>query len=83
MKTEFVNNIANAAIYQLQCDEKIYLVNKKINKILLILFCSNFLFDCNSRLIVFKTSINLLLELFLNFIVLRKSIFYVISTNFV
>ena len=37
MRTEVVNNLADEAIYQLQYYRKLYLVYKKINKILLIL----------------------------------------------
>ena len=37
MRTEVVNNLANEAIYQLQYYKKLYLTQKKINKILLIL----------------------------------------------
>ena len=36
MKTELVNNIANEAIYQLEYYKNLYLVHKKLNKILLI-----------------------------------------------
>ena len=37
MRTEVVNNLADEAIYQLQYYKNLYLVYKKINKILLIL----------------------------------------------
>ena len=37
MKTELVNNIANEAIYQLEYYKNLYLVHKKLNKILLII----------------------------------------------
>ena len=37
MRTDLVNNIANEAIYQLEYYKNLYLVYKKINKILLIL----------------------------------------------
>ena len=37
MKTEIVNNIANEAIYQLQYYKNLYLVHKKINKLLLLI----------------------------------------------
>ena len=37
MKTEIFNNIENEAIYQLEYCKNLYLVHKKVNKILLIL----------------------------------------------
>ena len=37
MGTEVVNNLANEAIYQLEYFKNLYLVHKKVNKILLIL----------------------------------------------
>ena len=37
MRTEVVNNLANEAIYQLKYYKNLYLVHKKVNKILLIL----------------------------------------------
>ena len=37
MKTEIVTNIANEAIYQLQYYKNLYLVHKKINKLLLLI----------------------------------------------
>ena len=43
MKTEVVNNIANEAIYQLQYYKKLYLTQKKINKIFLLLFTTIFI----------------------------------------
>ena len=66
MEKELVNNVANETIYQLQYYENLYRAHEKINKIFLILFFhNNHLFDCNSRLLLFKTLINLLIELFL------------------
>ena len=38
MKTEFVNNIAKEAIYQLQYDKKINLAHENTNKLILMLF---------------------------------------------
>ena len=43
MKTELVNNIANEAIYQLEYYKTLYLVHKKVNKILLILISTLFI----------------------------------------
>ena len=37
MKTELVNKIANEGIYQLEYYKNLYLVHKKVNKILLII----------------------------------------------
>ena len=37
MKTEIVDNIVNEAIYQLQYFNNLYLVHKKVNKIILII----------------------------------------------
>ena len=66
MKTEFVNIIANEAVYQLLHYKKLYLTHKKINKIILIVFFhNNYLFDSISRLLLFIFLINLLMEVFL------------------
>ena len=43
MKTEIVNNLADEAIYQLQYYKNLYLVYKKINRILLILLITIFI----------------------------------------
>ena len=43
MKTEFVNNIANEAIHQLNYCKNLYLTHKKINKIFSILFTTLFI----------------------------------------
>ena len=43
MKTELVNNIANEAIYQLQYYKKLYLIHKKVNKILLVIISTLFI----------------------------------------
>ena len=57
MRTELVNNIANEAIYQLEYYKNLYLVYKKINKILLILISTliicliAFLVYCYSKIL--------------------------------
>ena len=43
MRTEVVNNLADEAIYQLQYYKNLYLVYKKINKLLLILLITIFI----------------------------------------
>ena len=43
MRTEVVNNLAGEAIYQLEYYKNLYLVHKKVNKILLILFSTLFI----------------------------------------
>ena len=43
MKTELVNNIANEAIYQLEYYKNLYLVHKKVNKLLLIIISTLFI----------------------------------------
>ena len=43
MRTEVVNILANEAIYQLEYYKNLYLVHKKINKILLILLITIFI----------------------------------------
>ena len=43
MKTELVNNIANEAIYQLEYYKNLYLVHKKVNKMLLIIISTLFI----------------------------------------
>ena len=43
MRTEVVNNLANEAIYQLEYYKNLYLVHKKINKLLLILLRTIFI----------------------------------------
>ena len=43
MKTEIVNNMANEAIYQLQYYKNLYIVHKKVNKILLIIISTLFI----------------------------------------
>ena len=43
MTTELVNNIANEAIYQLEYYKNLYLVHKKVNKILLIIISTLFI----------------------------------------
>ena len=66
MKTELVNNIANEAIYQLEYYKNLYLVHKKVNKILLIIIST--LFICLIAFLVYyylKILINLLIEVFL------------------
>ena len=43
MKTKIVNNIANEAIYQLEYYKNLYLIHKKVNKILLIILSTLFI----------------------------------------
>ena len=43
MRTEIVDNIASEAIYQLKYYKNLYLTQKKINKIFLILFITIFI----------------------------------------
>ena len=43
MRTEVVNNLADEAIYQLEYSKNLYLVHKKINKILLIIISTIFI----------------------------------------
>ena len=43
MKTEIISNIANEAIYQLQYYKNLYLVHKKVIKILLIIISTLFI----------------------------------------
>ena len=45
MKTvpELVDNIANEAIYQLQCCKILYLTHKNMNKIFLVIFATKFI----------------------------------------
>ena len=54
MKTELVNNIANEGIYQLKYYKNLYLTNKKINKILLILVLT--IFICLTAFLVYYYS---------------------------
>ena len=42
MKTEIVNEIANEGIYQLEYYKNLYLVHKKVDKILLIIISTLF-----------------------------------------
>ena len=51
MKTELVKNIANEAIYQLEYYKNLYLVHKKLNKILLIIIST--LFFCLITFLVY------------------------------
>ena len=43
MKTEIVKNIASEGIYQLEYYKNLYLVHKKVNKILLIIISTLFI----------------------------------------
>ena len=43
MKTEIVNNIASEGIYQLEYYKSLYLVHKKVKKILLIIISTLFI----------------------------------------
>ena len=43
MRTELVNNIANEGIYQLEYYKHLYLVHKKVNKILLLIISTLFI----------------------------------------
>ena len=43
MITELINNIANEGIYQLEYYKNLYLVHKKVNKILLIIISTLFI----------------------------------------
>ena len=43
MRTEIVNNLADEAIYQLKYYKNLYLVHKKVNKILLIIISTIFI----------------------------------------
>ena len=43
MKTEIISNIANEAIYQLQYYKNLYLVHKKVNRILFIIISTLFI----------------------------------------
>ena len=43
MRTEIVNNLANEAVYQLEYYKNLYLVHKKVNKILLIIISTLFI----------------------------------------
>ena len=43
MKTELVNKMANEGIYQLEYYKNLYLVHKKINKLLLIIISTLFI----------------------------------------
>ena len=43
MRTEVVNNLANEAIYQLEYYKNLYLVHRKLNKILLIIISTLFI----------------------------------------
>ena len=43
MKTEIINIIANEAIYQLQYYKNLYLVHKKVNRILSIIISTLFI----------------------------------------
>ena len=56
MKTELVNNIANVGIYQLKYYKNLYLVHKKINKILLILLVTIFIYLIASHVYYYSKS---------------------------
>ena len=43
MRTEIVINLANEAVYQLEYYKNLYLVHKKVNKILLIIISTLFI----------------------------------------
>ena len=64
MRIEVVNNLADEAIYQIEYYKNLYLVHKKLNKILLIIIST--LFICLIVILVYyclKFLINLLIEL--------------------
>ena len=65
MKAEIVNNTANGAKYHLQYHKNLYLVHEKIIKIGIETFFHNYyLFGCNSRFLLFKILLYLLIEIF-------------------
>ena len=51
MKTELVNKMANEGIYQLEYYKNLYLVHKKINKLLLIII--SIIFICLITFLVY------------------------------
>ena len=51
MRTEIVNNMANEGIFQLQYYKKLYLVHKKINKLLLLII--SILLNCLITFLVY------------------------------
>ena len=51
MKTELINNLADEAIYQLEYYKNLYLVHKKLNKILLLII--SILFICLITFLVY------------------------------
>ena len=51
MRTEIVNNMANEGIFQLQYYKNLYLVHKKINKLLLLII--SILLNCLITFLVY------------------------------